>query len=1709
MKNFEKIKRHLKTNLKGKIKLTKALIITFLITGSLSLSDGESEGGLTVSSINIEIHNHPEEKGLELGTNGLARGIGSITTGNSNIAIGNNAVSTGGNESKETIEEKLNENRIKLEEIKKQEDNIRNSIIELEKLKKRNKDIIDAANRVAALTKSKQNLLNEYNRLKNERINLEESSAEKLRIFNEKIYDLNSRLNGVINLGNINISSPEGIKEAAVRFKADVERDNNLRLSEEFYEDYIVNYYKVIGDLRRNNKIVITSASSYLNEWESEDYFPRDYPTLILNNYHLGKIKSGFYDNLNPEDETKSVIIKDYIKLMKGLNDPDLIVNSDNIREPNNIDLFINSERAEGTSVYSRTLDLNNYYHMSKSATSFLKNTYYVREGSEQYGNLGTFDLITVTKDNLNRTYSGSISKNARIKGKTINTFINIDTDKTTDTELEDWNNIKDEWKAKRKEYNVRMGDEFSGKLDVATNGKSTILYNLVTDIKFELVDLDKKITNIQWQYERDGSTNTTMLDEKKKLMVKRKKLLDDAPNLINNKMKELEIEGNFENMNRAIYEYALKQLGIPDYALTANSFYKHWKKTNITDIVNKNKITLDKLTSDLEDALGINRAEIETINRNIENAKNLEERAKNNYLNITISEADLILAREYENIIRQINSQEEILSTAKERLRVLKEELTLNDFKTGENAIAFGNNTLSSGKNSIAFGKGSITTGESGLAIGDTNLTTGKSSIAIGHGNNAIGENGVALGQQNSVKGNKVIAIGYRNTVDGSGSSVIGDPNNVYGDNVHILGNNNSVGTQDNHKNNVFILGSNIDASNVENAIVLGNESKAISDVVSVGNDTIKRKIVNVKEAEINDTSYEVVVGKQLFELANGTLEKINIDKWKEKLGLEENSGNGNIANKEEFVKNSTDGSNNIKLKGYEVFNISKPDEKINVNDLKNILENEKSNIENKLKEKNSFLENATTNISLDKKYLDVIIDSKKVASIPIIDLAKSNINENDIDLMSAKPFDYTSNKIYVPKEGKVKISNLDDGEVNENSSDAINGRVLNNKLNEIKNEITNLPFLKLDASNLNDNNRAEIINKLSNNANLTTPNGALITDNFLKNYLSNDNLLNILEKGSVTSSTLNLSNNNHRLIGNGDLEINLLENSIEGNHLKNSTITEDKLDKNVTNKLNSKIGLNDINKELINGKIDKGNITSNTLEITNGNNRIIGNDNLNIELKNNSIDESKLTTSLIEKINNKIGLNDLNNNVLSNKLSKSNVISSTLNIVNGNEKVLGNNDLEINLKDSSIEGKHIIDGSINENKLEKSLKEKINTITTNSLNMKNYIKKDGSNIDETVKEILVTKLSSGSSLDNPTNSLITDNVLKNSLDKKVDKSDFTSDSINKILDKGNIVSKTLSIKNGNNRILGNEDLKIELSDEILNKLKNNGVNLKGVEYDDLEKTKLTLGNKNISVNVKNVSLPIDDFDASNKIYVDNKIKEVNSTVSNSIAISQIPQVSSNKLFSIGAGTSYNEKTASVALGISGQDKNKRFIYKLSAALSSSLKFSAGIGFNYSFGKTNDEYSYLEKENKELKENLSLLKKKYDELDDKIGKLSNIKNSNTSYIKTIIENKDTIKYIVDDFIFNKYTLTDSQKNKIDEILKKVNSENEIEIVGFTDTIGEYKYNLNLGLNRAKEVMEYMILNNKNLNIKISSLGFNQILNSNDNELRRVEIIVK
>ena len=208
--------------------------------------------------------------------------------------------------------------------------------------------------------------------------------------------------------------------------------------------------------------------------------------------------------------------------------------------------------------------------------------------------------------------------------------------------------------------------------------------------------------------------------------------------------------------------------------------------------------------------------------------------------------------------------------------------------------------------------------------AIGIANTANKKFSSAFGYLNTAAGESSSAFGYNNITYGKENSAFGYLNEASGKWSSAFGSLYKVTGEasgafgvgevydyvhynykyinegkNSYMFGNYNKIaaGTENN-----FILGNNVSIANgISNSVVLGNGSTvSSSNEVSVGSKGKERKITNVGDGVVSNTSTDAVTGRQLF-----SGDGIDTAAWKAKLGVGSGGGGGGI---DAYTKNEAD---------------------------------------------------------------------------------------------------------------------------------------------------------------------------------------------------------------------------------------------------------------------------------------------------------------------------------------------------------------------------------------------------------------------------------------------------------------------------------------------------------------------------------------------------------------------------------------------------------------------------------------------------------------------------------------------------------------------------------------------------------------------------------------------------------------------------------
>lgn len=189
----------------------------------------------------------------------------------------------------------------------------------------------------------------------------------------------------------------------------------------------------------------------------------------------------------------------------------------------------------------------------------------------------------------------------------------------------------------------------------------------------------------------------------------------------------------------------------------------------------------------------------------------------------------------------------------------------------------AFGNaNTASGFFRSSAFGYANTASAANSSAFGNQNTAEGDSSAAFGYGNSAAADDSVAMGHNNTANGYSSSALGVDSKVGGKADYSIvlgtGDEDNQANDGANVADNVTSA-IAIGHTVNVnagdgIAMGHNATvAAGAAGSVAIGaNSVAAAANTFSVGNSTAQRRIVNVADGNLSDTSTDAVNGSQLY---------------------------------------------------------------------------------------------------------------------------------------------------------------------------------------------------------------------------------------------------------------------------------------------------------------------------------------------------------------------------------------------------------------------------------------------------------------------------------------------------------------------------------------------------------------------------------------------------------------------------------------------------------------------------------------------------------------------------------------------------------------------------------------------------------------------------------------------------------------------------
>ncbi|MCF5092664.1 hemagluttinin domain-containing protein [Stenotrophomonas sp. PA-6-5C] len=180
--------------------------------------------------------------------------------------------------------------------------------------------------------------------------------------------------------------------------------------------------------------------------------------------------------------------------------------------------------------------------------------------------------------------------------------------------------------------------------------------------------------------------------------------------------------------------------------------------------------------------------------------------------------------------------------------------------------AVAIGGQAAASGRSSVALGSSAVASAETAHALGYLSQATSQYATAVGAVSKAFGAYSIAVGNHATAIGDDAIAIGRSaRTVDSSaGISRIAIGGGAFAGTGGYTGAIAIGGSASSEYDGISVgYGAKAAASG---SIALGSHSLANeANSISVGNGSIKRRIVNLADARLSTTSTDAVTGKQL----------------------------------------------------------------------------------------------------------------------------------------------------------------------------------------------------------------------------------------------------------------------------------------------------------------------------------------------------------------------------------------------------------------------------------------------------------------------------------------------------------------------------------------------------------------------------------------------------------------------------------------------------------------------------------------------------------------------------------------------------------------------------------------------------------------------------------------------------------------------------
>ncbi|EDV4547674.1 adhesin [Salmonella enterica subsp. enterica serovar Livingstone] len=516
--------------------------------------------------------------------------------------------------------------------------------------------------------------------------------------------------------------------------------------------------------------------------------------------------------------------------------------------------------------------------------------------------------------------------------------------------------------------------------------------------------------------------------------------------------------------------------------------------------------------------------------------------------------------------------------------------------------SVALGHKASSSGEKSVALGASSKATDDDSLALGRNALGNGTSSIAMGAESEANGLYSLAFGANSIADADNTVALGYGASATKAGAMVFGQAGKADGLNSIALGNKSQASSENSiaigqesysGSEKSIAIGSLSNVTGV-NSVALGTESTAAEDnTVSVGNDTLQRKIVHMAKGDISSTSTDAINGSQLYDISKSVADRlgggasvstagvVNAPNYKLQSGnfnnvgdalkgIDDNTLQWDSLKKVYSAEHGSDATSTITNVKDGALSASSTDA-VNGSQLKTTNDNVATNTTN-ITNLTGDVANNTTNIT--NLTNDVAANTTSITNLTdtVTNLGEDALKWDDASgvFTAAHGTDATS-----------KITNVKDGDLTTDSTDAVNGSQLKTTNDNVATNTTNITNLTGDVANNTTN-----ITNLTNDVAANTTSITNLTDtvtNLGADALAWDDASGAFTAAHGTDATSKITN-----VKDGDLTTDSTD-AVNGSQLKT---TNDNVATNTTNITNL-----------------TGDVANNTTNITNLTNDVAAN--------------------------------------------------------------------------------------------------------------------------------------------------------------------------------------------------------------------------------------------------------------------------------------------------------------------------------------------------------------------------------------------------------------------------------------------------------------------------------------------------------------------